>query len=188
MTARKREQLLDTAERLFYAEGFHATGIDRIVTEAGVVRMTLYNHFPSKEALVAEVLDRRHKRFLARLDAALADSAPGAAVRALAEAHGPWLASESRQGCILVKAMGEFAEHGPAIHARAHAAKQDLLERIRAALAKDGLAAREGLDRRLFLVLEGSNNAVPVLGVEAALAATRQSLDDLLITATAGSA
>ena len=58
MASLKRDTLLDTAERLFYAEGFHATGIDRVINEAGVARMTLYNHFASKEALIEAVLER----------------------------------------------------------------------------------------------------------------------------------
>ena len=46
MTSRKREQLLSTAVDLFYREGYHATGIDRILAES-VAKMTLYKHFRS---------------------------------------------------------------------------------------------------------------------------------------------
>ena len=47
-----RSRLLDTATRLFYAQGIHAVGIDRIIAEAGVAKATFYNHFPSKDDLV----------------------------------------------------------------------------------------------------------------------------------------
>ncbi|QTP56243.1 TetR/AcrR family transcriptional regulator [Billgrantia sulfidoxydans] len=183
MPASKRDQLLATAERLFYEQGFHATGIDRIVAAAGVVRMTLYNHFSSKEALVAAVLKARHERFIASLDAATAAAPPGQATRALVEAHGRWLKRCSRQGCIMVKAMGEFAEHSAEVHALAKAAKRDLLARIEAAVARDGLDHHDDLARRLFLVLEGSNTAVVLLGMDAALADTRAVADALLATA-----
>ncbi len=183
MPASKRDQLLATAERLFYEEGFHATGIDRIVAAAGVVRMTLYNHFSSKEALVAAVLQARHERFSAELDAANACAAPGEATLALVDAHGRWLAQCSQRGCILVKAMGEFAEHSPEIHALATAAKHDLLARIEAAVAQDGLAHHAELARRIFLVLEGSNSAVLLLGMEAGLADTRAVAVALLAAA-----
>ena len=55
----KRDQLVETAERLFYREGFYATGIDRVIAEAGVARMTLYKHFRSKDELVLAVLALR---------------------------------------------------------------------------------------------------------------------------------
>ncbi|QTP60337.1 TetR/AcrR family transcriptional regulator [Billgrantia antri] len=183
MPASKRDQLLATAERLFYEQGFHATGIDRIVAAAGVVRMTLYNHFASKEALVAAVLQARHERFIASLDAAVACAPPDQATRALVEAHGQWLERNSQQGCIMVKAMGEFAEHSAEVHALAISAKRDLLARIEAAVARDGLERQDDLARRLFMVLEGSNTAVVLLGMQRALDDTRAVTDALLDTA-----
>ncbi|MFB9467914.1 TetR/AcrR family transcriptional regulator [Nonomuraea salmonea] len=47
-----RERVLETAKRLFYAEGIHTVGIDRIIAEAGVAKATFYHHFPSKDDLV----------------------------------------------------------------------------------------------------------------------------------------
>ncbi|GHC35737.1 TetR/AcrR family transcriptional regulator [Aidingimonas halophila] len=183
MPASKRDQLLATAERLFYDQGFHATGIDRIVTAAGVVRMTLYNHFASKEALVMAVLKARHERFMASLDTAAAAASPGQATLALVEAHGHWLEQYSQHGCIMAQAMGEYAEHSAEIHALATAAKTDLLARLETAVARDGLDHHTRLARRLFLMLEGSNTAVAVLGAEVALADTRAAADALLSAA-----
>ena len=51
-----RARLLSTASRLFYAEGLHSVGIDRIIATAGVTRATLYRHFPSKDDLVVAYL------------------------------------------------------------------------------------------------------------------------------------
>ncbi|UYG08547.1 TetR/AcrR family transcriptional regulator [Halomonas sp. M4R1S46] len=183
MPASKRDQLLATAEQLFYEHGFHATGIDRIVAAAGVVRMTLYNHFASKEALVAAVLQARHARFIASLEAATAKAPPGSATEALVDAHGRWLELHSQHGCIMAKAMGEFAEHNAELHALAAAAKADLLAHIEAAVARDGLGHEDGLARRLFVVLEGSNTTVALLGPQTALPDTRRVIDALLAVA-----
>jgi len=183
MASPKRDALVQTAERLFYDEGFHATGIDRIVAEAGVVRMTLYNHFASKETLVAAVLRERHDRFLHQVDGAVAASPSGEATRALVAAHGAWLGEFGHRGCILVKAMGEFAGHSPAIYAQALAAKNALRRRIREALLADGLDPDTGLAERIFLVLEGSNAAVPVLGADTATRETEAAVAALLSAA-----
>jgi len=53
-----KERILDTAERLFYGAGIRATGVDTIAAEVGISKRTLYNHFPSKDALVAAYLKR----------------------------------------------------------------------------------------------------------------------------------
>ena len=182
MATAKRDLLLETAERLFYTEGFHATGIDRIVQAAGVVRMTLYNHFPSKTALVAAVLARRHARFLGALDAALADAPDGRASWALVEAHNAWLRGVGQHGCILMKAVGEFSAHAPEIREQARAAKADLRRRIADALARDGLRTDGGLVEQVFLVLEGANAGVPLIGADATLRHTRATLAPLLPT------
>jgi|GEM_PF-5451540 len=60
-----REKLLDAAEALFYANGIHSVGIDRILAETSVAKATLYRHFPSKDDLVAAYLTRRHERVIA---------------------------------------------------------------------------------------------------------------------------
>ncbi len=86
MRPSKRDAVLDTAERLFYNEGFHATGIDRLASEAGVVRMTLYNHFDSKDALIEAVTSLYPVHACA-----MAQCGQCNAVQALAERHCSWL-------------------------------------------------------------------------------------------------
>src|SRR5712691_6433727 len=54
-----RERLLRVAYDLFCRHGVQATGIDRIVADAGVAKMTLYKHFRSKEELIVAALDLR---------------------------------------------------------------------------------------------------------------------------------
>ena len=57
-TSPMKERILDTAERLFYGAGIRATGVDTIAAEVGISKRTLYNHFPSKDALIAAYLKR----------------------------------------------------------------------------------------------------------------------------------
>ncbi len=58
MASQRREELVQTAVRLFRKNGYHATGIDRILAEAGVAKMTLYKHFRSKDELILGALRR----------------------------------------------------------------------------------------------------------------------------------
>ena len=51
-----RQRILNTATDLFYREGINATGVERLASEASVSKRTLYQHFPSKAAVVEEYL------------------------------------------------------------------------------------------------------------------------------------
>ena len=59
--AETRARILETADRLFYGQGIRAVGVDTIAAEAGLSKPTLYNHFPSKEALILAYLERRFR-------------------------------------------------------------------------------------------------------------------------------
>jgi AcrR family transcriptional regulator len=54
-----RERILTTADRLFYGNGVQAIGVQRLIEESQVTRVTFYRHFPSKDDLVLAYLDRR---------------------------------------------------------------------------------------------------------------------------------
>jgi AcrR family transcriptional regulator len=64
VTSEARQRILETADRLFYQEGARAVGVDRIIAEAGVAKMSLYKHFPSKDDLILAVLQFREVRVL----------------------------------------------------------------------------------------------------------------------------
>lgn len=181
MRPSKREQLLDTAERLFYEEGFHATGIDRVVAEAGVARMTLYNHFPSKDELVRAVIERRQSRFFAEIREAMETRASDSALDAVVAVHCHWLRTVARHGCMLIKAMGEYERHQAEIHDFARRLKRELLDILREALALDGLPADDEHAERVLLVLEGANALLPVLGVERTIDHIRSMVPAVLV-------
>src|SRR6476646_5875 len=68
-----RQRILDTADRLFYNEGIHAVGVNRIVAEAAVTRVTLYRHFPSKNDLIASYLEGRARFDHVQVDGLIAE-------------------------------------------------------------------------------------------------------------------
>ncbi len=66
-----RERILHTASRLFYQAGIRATGIDQIIAESAVSKVTFYRQFPSKNALILAFLAERHQRWITWFSQAL---------------------------------------------------------------------------------------------------------------------
>src|SRR6267143_6609626 len=67
-----RDRLLAAADELFYAEGVHVVGVDRIVERAGVTKATLYSTFGSKEELVRAYLEKHFRERQRRIERILA--------------------------------------------------------------------------------------------------------------------
>jgi len=106
-----RERLLAAASALFYAEGIKGVGVDRILAEAGVTRVTMYRHFAGKEGLVAAYLEREDA--IIRSYFAAAESADGSPVDLLlAVIDG--IADDARRyhhrGCPFINAAAEYPE------------------------------------------------------------------------------
>ncbi|BBP57752.1 TetR/AcrR family transcriptional regulator [Pseudomonas sp. St316] len=76
LTERKREAILQAAIAEFRSSGFEITSMDRIAATAGVSKRTVYNHFPSKEALFAEILNRLWNSITAEQDTAYSSEKP----------------------------------------------------------------------------------------------------------------
>src|SRR5699024_658732 len=104
----KKEALLEVAERLFYEYGFKGVGLKQIITEADVATMTLYNHFPSKDNLVEEVLKRREERYWSYLDSHVEMNSDSPFIFAV-EAHGRWLKEQSYQGDMFLRAIMDYS-------------------------------------------------------------------------------
>lgn len=110
-----KERLLEVASRLFYAEGVHAVGVDRVITEAGVAKATLYAHFASKEELVAAYLARQSQRWEAAVEqrAAAVEEDSLAAVLAPFDLLYERAAAPDYRGCPFINVAAEFREPGP---------------------------------------------------------------------------
>jgi AcrR family transcriptional regulator len=103
-----RERLLDAANRLFYAEGVHTVGIDRIIDEAGVAKASLYKTFGSKDALIQAYLAARHERSARRLTEAQARADdPREKILAVFDAQAAQFVEPGFRGCAFVAASAE---------------------------------------------------------------------------------
>lgn len=107
-----RQRLLETADRLFYAEGIRNVGIDKVIAEAGVAKMTLYTHFPSKDDLIVAVLQYREEKVLAFFAEAVERHGKRAKdkLRAFFAALKEWFESPGFRGCAFQNAAVELAD------------------------------------------------------------------------------
>jgi AcrR family transcriptional regulator len=103
-----RERLLETASRLFYAEGIHAVGVDRLVREAGVTRATFYRHFPSKDDLVEAYLRATDAELREVVEAAAASGAKEDALAAVFELVASSTERSEFRGCHFINAAAEY--------------------------------------------------------------------------------
>ena len=104
-----RDHLLETVLRLFNQHGYHATGIDLIIAEAGVAKTTLYRHFETKEDLILAALERRDEQDRDAMRAFVEQRASDPVGRLLVtfDFLETWLRDEWFRGCIFVSAAGE---------------------------------------------------------------------------------
>jgi len=111
-TSEARKRILETADRLFYQAGIRAVGIDRIIAEAGVAKMSLYNHFPSKDDLILAVLKHREEGVLEFFRAAMERHGKKAKnpLRAFFAALKDLFGSPGFRGCPFQNAAVELAD------------------------------------------------------------------------------
>jgi AcrR family transcriptional regulator len=105
-----RDRILRTAMDLFYAHGIRAVGVDRIIAESGVAKMTLYKHFPSKSALVIEYLKYKDDKWLTAIERIANDGNKSALERLLAlfDVMGKVIGVPDYQGCPFIRTLAEF--------------------------------------------------------------------------------
>lgn len=154
-----RDRILATAHDLFYRDGIRATGIDRLIAESGVTKVTFYRHFPSKNELVRAFLDLRHGRWMAWFVDALgrrgADrpAADGSSLLLLADVLQEWTEMPVFRGCAFINTVVEIADALPEVVGVSRVHKEEMTEvilqllpagRQREALAQGAALAFDG--------------------------------------------
>lgn len=117
--ARTREKILASAEKLFNANGVRLTGVDAISADAGLTKVTLYKHFPSKDELLAEVLRRREKSWREWFETSIAARAntPREQLLAVFDVLGEWFQTEDFRGSIFINISVENRSLEHPVHA-----------------------------------------------------------------------
>ena len=145
-----KARILETADRLFYLQGIRAVGVDTVAAEVGISKRTLYNHFPSKDALIAAYLQRRFKM------PPLSDKTPAAQILGTFDSLERRFSAKDFRGCPFVNAVAEIGPENRSVRKIAIAFKESRRLWFRNLLVQLGVADPDSLATQLVLLVDGS--------------------------------
>ncbi|MEU7920787.1 TetR/AcrR family transcriptional regulator [Micromonospora zamorensis] len=152
-----RLRLLTTATRIFYAEGIHAVGVDRIIAEAKVTRATFYRHFPSKDDLILAYLREIHRMERGTVEAAIAaDSSPVDSLLAVAGSIAGNIQSPGFRGCAFLNAAAEYPDTDHPVHQEIIAHRQWFLDTLTTLMAQVHEETADPSARHFVMLRDGA--------------------------------
>jgi AcrR family transcriptional regulator len=151
-----RDRLLAAADRLFYREGVGAVGIDRVLAEAGAAKASLYQHFGSKDQLVASYLERRTVDARANIEAYLAGTPPSQRALKFFDWVVEWAESQDFRGCPLQHTVSELTDAAHPARSVAHGQREWFAERFREWTAAAGVKDSKATARALMVLFDGA--------------------------------
>lgn len=174
-----RQRIVDAADALYYARGFHAVGMDQVRDAAGVSLRRLYTYFPSKDELILAVLAKRHDLWTDGVAARVA-AADGAEAKLLAiyDHLADWFVEDTFRGCGFINAFGELGAADPRVAEAARLHKASFQSYV-AALAADA-GASPSLAPQLAILAEGAQTTAAIAGTPAAAADARAAAEILI--------
>lgn len=181
-----RDRLIEAAMDLFCRVGIRAAGIDRILAEAGVAKMSLYKHFRGKDELVVAALERKDELFRETFLAMIGSRhSPRARLLGVFDALEKWFARPDFRGCLFLNAAAELSEPGCCGREAIAAHKAWVFGQLRDLAEAAGAADAEGLAGQLMLLFEGAISRAYVTGDVGAARDGKAAATVLLDCATA---
>jgi AcrR family transcriptional regulator len=144
------ERIMEAADRLFYRKGIRAVGVDTVAAEAGISKRSLYDTFPSKDALIAAYLRQRAQPLPA------SDLPPAAQILALFDQLHARFAAGDFRGCPFVNAVTELAEDCETARAIALDYKEQRRRHMATLLVQAGAPSPDALAGQIALLVEGA--------------------------------
>jgi AcrR family transcriptional regulator len=169
-----QERILETADRLFYRQGIRAIGVDTVADEVGISKRTLYNHYPSKDALIAAYLARR----LVELE--MTERPPLEQILGAFDRLERSVANKSFRGCPFVNAVAELGQEVREANKFAVTFKERRRLWFRDLLSRLGIADADRVATQLALLLDGAISASLVRGDPSFVRAARDAAVTLI--------
>jgi AcrR family transcriptional regulator len=154
-----RARVLETAYELFCRYGIRRVGIDRIVAESGVAKMTLYRHFASKDDLVLAFLDLREQRWTREwLEAEIERLAasPGGSLLGIFDALDEWFGSPDFDGCAFINTLLEIHDRSDPVHQQAVRHLDVIRDILKDQAQQAGVGSPEEIAYQLQILMMGA--------------------------------
>lgn len=152
-----RARLIDAATRLFYEEGIHAVGVDRVIEEAGVTRATLYKQFGGKENLVLAYLGYEDETLRAMFAAAGAEvTDPDELLEAVIQGIAADIRGRHTRGCPFINAAAEYPDAGGAVRTLIDEHREWFRATLQAVAEAAALERPEGVAASLVLLRDAA--------------------------------
>ena len=174
-----RGRALDAASRLYYARGVGAVGMDALNAESGIGLKRLYQLFPSKEAIVEEVLGGMHTSWIRDIESAAASAdTPRGRLLALYDFLGRWFTDGDYRGCVFIDTFGELGATSPRIASLVRDHKLDFQQYVSRLAVEAG--GTEALGQQLAILAEGAQTTSAISGTPDAAAHARAAAETLI--------
>jgi AcrR family transcriptional regulator len=179
-----RERIRRAAYDLFSREGTRAVGVDGVIARAGVAKMTLYRHFPSKDDLILDFLDRREQVWTKgwlQAEVRRRGSTPRQQLLAIFDTFGDWFTQPDFEGCSFLTIMVEINDPASRVHQATVRHLANIRHFVRDLAAAAGATDPDAFARKWHILMKGSIMAAHEGDTEAAKRA--QELGQLLLDA-----
>src|SRR4051794_37233380 len=153
-----RERVLETAYRLFSKHGTRVVGVDRIIAESGVAKMTLYRNFASKDDLILAFLELREERWTRRWlqeSVARRASTPAQGLLEIFDVFGEWFARDDFEGCSFINVMLELDDPGSPVRRESVRQLSEIRGFIGALAREAGVHEADAFARQWHILMKG---------------------------------
>ncbi|MFG3026557.1 TetR/AcrR family transcriptional regulator [Streptomyces sp. NPDC048254] len=155
-----RERLLRIAGQLFYAEGIHTVGVDRLVAESKVTNATFYRHFRSKEDLAVAYIEGVDQSIRTQIDSLTAADVPTDGIlRGIGVSLVEQIRSPGYRGCAFLNAAAEFPDPDHPVHRAVVQHRAWFLQTITGLFAEIAAAEAEHAGRHFVMLRDGAMSA-----------------------------
>ncbi|MFJ5113520.1 TetR/AcrR family transcriptional regulator [Streptomyces sp. NPDC088551] len=155
-----RERLLRTAAQLFYAEGIHTVGVDRLVAEAKVTNATFYRHFRSKDDLALAYIGSVDQAIRGQIGSLMSTDVPTDAIlRGIGTSLVEQIRSPGYRGCAFLNAAAEFPDPGNPVHRAIVQHREWFLQTVTTLFATITAEQAEHAGRHFVMLRDGAMSA-----------------------------
>ncbi len=163
-----RDRILNTARDLFYRQGINSVGVDTVVAQSGVAKTSLYRWFPSKDALIAAVLEKEAEDRWAGWDYTAARSGTDPRERLRAQLAGivRFVTGPKYRGCPFMNVTAEFADAQHPGRQVAREMMEELRRRVRALVEPLNVRDPQALTEQLVMLIDGAFSSAQIFGKE----------------------